>query len=63
MGEKRVLDNITTCSQCITITIDLPKECRLEADMLAERAKECFKKEIFRDLCRGCHLENSEIVN
>ncbi len=60
LAEKRVVTDTTTCSQCITIIIDLPKDCRLNGDMLAARVKECFKKEIFRDLCRGCHLESPE---
>lgn len=60
-GEKRTITDMTTCSQCITLTIDLPKECRLNADMLESRAKELFKKEMLRDLCRGCPLENEEI--
>ena len=61
LAEKRIITNTTTCSQCITLTIDLPKECRLNADMLESRAKDLFNKEILRDLCRGCPLENREI--
>jgi hypothetical protein len=61
LAEKRTITDTTTCSQCITLTIDLPKECRLNADILESRMKDIFKKELLRDLCRGCPLENDEI--
>lgn len=59
-GQKVSIDGITTCSQCIRITVVLPKECRLNAEMLGDRVRDVFRKETLRDLCRGCPLEDPE---
>ena len=59
MEEKRILENLTTCSQCITLTLTLPKTCRLNADLLSMRVAEVFDKELLRDLCHGCPLERT----
>jgi hypothetical protein len=29
--------------------------------MLGERTKQIFQKELLRDLCRGCPLEDAEV--
>ena len=55
-----LLENLTTCSQCIKLTLVVPKECRMDADMLAGRLKQMFDRELFKDLCRGCPLENPQ---
>ena len=60
MGEKKIIRDATTCSECITITLDLPKNCRLNEDMIETMAKELFKQASFKDVCRGCPLENRE---
>jgi hypothetical protein len=57
LEEEKVLDNLTTCRECIKLRVVVPKECRLNADILAGRVGELFKKEVLRDLCRGCPLE------
>lgn len=57
MEEERVLEDLTTCSECITLTLKLPKNCRLNADLLSVRIAEMFNKELLRDLCHGCPLE------
>jgi len=59
-GQKILIEGVTTCSQCIKITVAIPKECRLNAEMLGERTKQIFQKELLRDLCRGCPFEDSE---
>lgn len=58
MTQKIRIDGVTTCSKCIRLTIAIPKECRLNAEMLSERTKQVFQKELLRDLCRGCPLED-----
>ncbi len=60
MEEHRLLENLTTCSQCIKLTMVVPRECRMDADMLAGRLKQMFDRELFKDLCRGCPLENPQ---
>lgn len=55
-----MLENLTTCSQCIKLTLVVPKQCRMDADILAGRVKELFNREVFRDLCHGCPLESRE---
>ncbi len=60
MDEKRTLENLTTCSECITLTLKVPKNCRLNADLLTARVAEVFDKELLRDLCHGCPLEKTE---
>ncbi len=60
MVETRTLKNMTTCSQCITLTLKVPKDCRLNADLLSSRVAELFNKELLRDLCHDCPLERSE---
>ena len=59
-GQRILIEGVTTCSQCIKITVAIPKECRLNAEMLGERTKQIFQKELLRDLCRGCPFEASE---
>jgi hypothetical protein len=59
-GQKILIEGVTSCSQCIKITVAIPKECRLNAEMLGERTKQIFQKELLRDLCRGCPFEDSE---
>ncbi len=57
MEEHRTLENLTTCSRCIKMTLVVPRECRMDADLLAGRLRELFNREVFRDLCHGCPLE------
>jgi hypothetical protein len=57
LEEERVLDSLTTCRECIKLRIVVPRECRLNADILAQRVSELFKTEVLRDLCHGCPLE------
>lgn len=57
MEENRTLDDLTTCSQCIRLSLVVPKECRMDADLLAGRVRELFNREVFRDLCHGCPME------
>jgi len=59
-GQKILIEGVTTCSQCIKITVAIPKECRLNSEILGERTKQLFQKELLRDLCRGCPFEDSE---
>lgn len=58
MEEHRVLDNLTTCSECIRLTLVVPKDCRMNVDLLENRLRELFNREVFRDLCDGCPKEN-----
>lgn len=60
MIEERTLSNLTTCSECITLTLSVPKDCRLDVDIVASRVSEMFKKELLRDLCYGCPLEKRQ---
>jgi len=59
LTQKIRIDGVTTCSKCIRLTVVIPKECRLNAEMLGERTKQVFQKELLRDLCRGCPLEDA----
>jgi hypothetical protein len=59
LTQKIRIDGVTTCSKCIKITITVPEECRMTAEMLGERTKQIFQKELLRDLCRGCPLEDA----
>ncbi len=59
LTQKVRIDGVTTCSKCIRLTVTIPKECRLNAEMLGERTKQVFQKELLRDLCRGCPLEDA----
>jgi len=52
-----MLENLSTCSHCIRLNLIVPKECRMDADMLASRVRELFNREVFRDLCHGCPME------
>lgn len=60
MVQKIRIDGVTTCSKCIRITVTVPKECRLNAELLGERTKQVFRKELLRDLCHGCPLEDAQ---
>jgi|GEM_PF-1201813 len=55
--EKKTLGDLTNCRQCLTLTLSVPKNCRLSADVLASRVQEMFDKDLFSDLCSGCPLE------
>lgn len=57
LKEMRTLENLTTCKECLTLTLSVPKDCRLNMDMLSVRLEELFNREVFRDLCHGCPLE------
>ena len=57
LKETRALENLTTCKECLTLTLTVPKDCRLNMDMLSVRLEELFNREVFRDLCAGCPLE------
>jgi hypothetical protein len=57
LKETRTLENLTTCKECITLTLSVPKDCRLNMDTLSVRLEEFFNREFFRDLCHGCPLE------
>jgi len=57
LKEIRTLENLTTCMECLTITLSVPKDCRLDMDTLSARLEELFNREVFRDLCHGCPLE------
>ena len=52
------LENLTTCKECIKISLVVPSDCRLDADLLSGRVTEMFVAGVFRDLCAGCHREN-----
>ncbi|HDP96683.1 MAG TPA: hypothetical protein ENN25_03205 [Euryarchaeota archaeon] len=58
MPRNTLYNNQSACSQQIVITIDLPMDCRLNEEIIGERIKEIFNKELLRDLCTGCPLEN-----
>lgn len=60
MIEKRIILNATDCSECITVTLEVPKGCRFDTDIIEARAMQLFKMPIFKDLCHGCSLENRE---
>ncbi len=60
MGEKTIVKDATTCSETITITLELPKNCRLTGGMIEDRGRELFKEAIFKDVCRGCPLEKHQ---
>lgn len=57
LKETRTLENLTTCKECLTLTLSVPKECRMNIDLLSARLEELFNREVFRDLCYGCPLE------
>ncbi len=57
LKETRTLENLTTCKECLTLTLSVPKDCRLNIDILSVRLEELFNREVFRDLCNGCPLE------
>jgi len=59
LKETRMLENLTTCKECLTITLTVPKECRMNVDLLSARLEEMFNREVFRDLCHGCPLEKA----
>ena len=60
LDEYKTLENLTTCSECIRLTLVVPKECRMDADILAGRVRELFNREVFKDLCHGCPLNNPQ---
>ena len=57
LKETRTIENLTKCKECITLTLTVPKDCRLNIDILSVRLEELFNREVFRDLCHGCPLE------
>lgn len=57
LKETRTLENLTTCKECLTLTLSVPKDCRMNIDLLSARLEELFNREVFRDLCHGCPLE------
>lgn len=57
MEENRTLENLTTCSRCIRLSLVVPRDCRMDADLLAGRLTELFNREVFRGLCAGCPME------
>ena len=57
---KLRIEDLTTCSQCIKIRIYVPKDCRLNLELLEQQTRHLFGKEILKELCRGCPLETSE---
>ena len=57
LKETRTLENLTTCKECLTLTLTVPKDCRLNVDLLSVRLEELFNREVFRDLCHDCPLE------
>lgn len=59
LKETRMLENLTTCKECLTLTLTVPKDCRLNMDLLSVRLEELFNREVFRDLCHGCPLERT----
>ena len=60
LEEDRNFDNLTSCRECIYLTLKLPTNCRLNTDLLSERIANIFNKELLRDLCNGCPLEMSK---
>lgn len=62
LKETRTLENMTTCSECLTITLSLPEGCRLSLDVLAVRLTEIINSEVLRDLCSGCPLEGASVA-
>jgi len=53
----KILSNQSSCSERISITIDLPKDCRLDADILREHVSQIFVEGLLKNLCSGCPLE------
>ncbi len=54
MEDSKSRANVTLCSECITITIAVPKDCRMDADAIADMAAECLSSGAIRRLCEGC---------
>jgi hypothetical protein len=59
MENLRNRTNVTSCSECITITLTVPKDCRIDADGIADLAAQCLSSESIRQVCRGCPLQVS----
>lgn len=51
------LDNRTTCSKGVVLTINLPKDCRLNETILKEYVEKIFVAGLLKELCAGCPLE------
>ena len=60
MIERRVIRNVSTCSEGVRVIIDLPKECRVDADLLGEYVAKILIEGFIRNLCAGCPLERSD---
>ena len=60
LKETLTLENLTTCQECLTLTLSVPKDCRLNTDLLSVRLREIFNRELLRDLCDGCPLERKQ---
>lgn len=60
MIERRIIRNVSTCSEGIRVTIDLPKDCRLEADVMGEYVAKILVEGLIQNLCAGCPLEKSD---
>jgi hypothetical protein len=61
LAERRTITNSTTCSECVTLTLNVPAGCRLNADILEAGVKELFKTEAYKELCRGCPLQTPRV--
>lgn len=57
--EKKSVSNPTSCSECLTLTLVVPKNCHVNIDLLASEIQKLFEKPIFRDVCAGCPLERT----
>lgn len=51
------LDNKTTCREGVVITLNLPKDCRLNETILKEYVEKIFVGGLLKELCAGCPLE------
>jgi len=60
MIESRTVYNVSKCSENISITINLPKGCRLDIDTLGKYISELFVEGLLKDLCSGCPFEKSD---
>ena len=45
LKETRTIENLTTCKECLTLTLTVPKDCRLNMDMLSVRLEDLFNRE------------------
>jgi len=49
----------TTCTQGVVLTLNLPKDCRLNENILSEYVERIFVEGLLKELCAGCPLEKA----